>query len=115
MCDLYAKIMSERLRSCLTDLEFVSKLKPKTRKIVLKELAAIKKDYYLALKEIAKNTVKRNIDISKTKLSKRAKQNILSLAHNKSKKQRKRLLVQSGGWISWIVPLVISLLQNGTL
>ena len=100
--------MSERLRNCLTDLEFISKLKPKTRKIVLKELAAIKKDYYLALKEIAKNTVKRNIDISKTKLSKKAKQNILSLAHNKSKKQRKKLLVK------WWLDILDCALSNFT-
>lgn len=103
--------MSERLRECIHDLAFVAKLKPKTRKIVLKELKD--KKYYYALKEIARNTIKKNVDISKVKLNKKDKKNIINIACNKAKSKRKRLIVQSGGWISWIIPLVFTLLKNG--
>jgi hypothetical protein len=106
--------MSENLKYCLKDLEFVSKIKcEKTQKSLLMYLSKSPK-YYLALKEIALNVIKGNVDIdnkTKKKLSKH-KKNIYSLVlKNKLRsRNRKKLVIQSGGWL-WIIPLITSIID----
>ncbi len=106
--------MSENLKYCHKDLEFVSKIKcENTQKILLMYLAKSPK-YYLALKEIALNVIKGNVYINnktKKKLSKH-KKNIYSLVlKNKLySRDRKKLVVQSGGWL-WIIPLITSIID----
>ncbi len=106
--------MSENLKYCLKDLEYASKIKcEKTRKYLLIYLSKSPK-YYLALKEIAINIIKGNVDIdnkTKKKLSKH-KKNIYSLIlKNKPYlRDRKKLVIQSGGWL-WIIPLITSIID----
>jgi len=104
--------MSKNLKDCFRDLEFVSKIKcVKTRQQLLKYLSHNPK-VYLALKEIAANLIKGNIDIHpkhKSKLRKH-KKDICSLANQKYKilaKKRKKLVVQNGGWL-WAIPIIAS-------
>lgn len=105
--------MSQNLRNCLKDLEFVSKVKcSKTQKSLLRYMSKSPK-YYLALKEIAVNIIKGNVSAdsrTKTKL-KRHKNVICAIAKNKNcLNKRKKLVIQSGGWL-WFIPLITSIID----
>jgi hypothetical protein len=105
--------MSENLRNCLKDLEFVSKIKcNKTQKKLLTYMSKNPK-YYLALREITLNVIKGNAQIddkTEKRLSKH-KKDILELVKSKnSLAKRKKLVVQSGGWL-WLIPLISSVID----
>lgn len=105
--------MSENLRKYFSDLQFVSKIKcKKTKKILLKYLAK-NPQIYSALKEIAVNVIKGNVEMdSKTKSKLRKhKKSICELAQSSKKcKNRKKLIVQSGGWL-WILPVISTIID----
>jgi hypothetical protein len=105
--------MSQNLRNCLKDLEFVSKIKDsKTQKNLLKYISNSPK-YHMALKEIAVNVIKGNVKTNiKTKNKLRKHKKVISeLAKSKNcAAKRKKLVIQSGGWL-WIIPLITSLIE----
>ena len=106
--------MSENLKKHFKDLEFISKIKcDKTKKAMMKYKSKDPK-IYLALREIALNVIKGNIDMdkkTKRKLSKH-KKNIYNIAKRGKipVKKRKNLVVQSGGWL-WILPVVSTIID----
>ena len=94
--------MSSTLRKYLNVLKFISSIKEKKlREGVLKQYANFD-DFYKALNEIAMNTVNRNVQLTafhKKKL-KPYKKHIINLTkNNKSKRGRKKLVIQSGGFL----------------
>ena len=106
--------MSVNLKKHFKDLEFVSKIKcPKTKKALMKYIAKDPK-IYKALREIAINIIEENMLIdkkTKNKLSKHEKAIYGLCKQSKlSANQRKKLVVQSGGWL-WILPLVTSVID----
>ncbi len=105
--------MSQNLRNCLKDLEFVSKIKcNKTKKNLLKYMSNSPK-YYMALREIALNVIKGNVGTDK-KTKNRLRKNkrvICELVKSKNcLSKRKKLVVQSGGWL-WLVPLISTVID----
>lgn len=102
--------MSENLKCCLQKLVFVTKADPKLQKKLLKNLACNKNDlvkYFKAVQEIVANLFEGNIKLSnlqKRKLSKHLK--LIKNIKNKPKNltHTSRLLVQSGGFLSAVIP-----------
>src|SRR6266699_241780 len=98
--------MSQNRQNCLKDFELISKLSVKLRKQVLKELSKDDK-YYRALKEIARNTINKNIipsDENKKKLKKFAEDIIeISSKTKDGPLKKQKLVVQSGVWIAYII------------
>ena len=108
--------MSKNLLKCLEELKEVASTKSTYhRKKILKQLSK-KNCIYLALKEIAKNTIKRNIPLNNAQVKKILKHRkvIKGLTcKTKSKIHKQKLINQSGGFIQAILPALASLL--GTL
>lgn len=107
--------MSYTLRQYLNLLKVISDLKDtKVRKNLLR---AVKNDkqFFRATKEIMQNVLHGNIPLDKPQLKKLQKYKRvirkLSCSHINCKK-RSSLIVQSGGALSILVPLVVSLLQT---
>ena len=106
--------MSVHLKKHFRDLEFVSKIKCQKTKKALMQYIAKNPEIYKALREIALNIIEGNISIdkkSKNRLLKH-KKTIYGICKKSkvSAKQRKKLVVQSGGWL-WILPLVTSVID----
>ena len=106
--------MSTNLKKYFRDLEFVSKIKCKKTKLALMKYLANDPKMYTAVREVALNVIKGNVELdkkTKSKLSKH-KKNIYGLCNNKRicAKNRKKLVVQSGGWL-WILPVVSSIID----
>ena len=93
-------------------MKIISKIRDaQLRKRILSEIAD--DCLYKALHEIAVNTVKRNVPLSRpAKISLRKyKLHIQNLARKtKNKKLRKRLVIQSGGFLPILIPAVASIL-----
>jgi hypothetical protein len=106
--------MSQNLQSCINKLKVISVIKnEKTRKKVLQDL--FDNCLYEALNEIATNTVNQKVPLSlKQKQSlRRHKLKLQKLAHfTKNKTKRKKLTIQSGGYLQFIIPAVASVLTS---
>ena len=107
--------MSSTLKKYLNVLEFISKIKDKrVREGVLKQYANFD-DFYQALYEIAINLVNKNFPLSNEikKKFKPHKQKILSLTrNNKSARVRRKKVIQTGGFLPLLIPLLLSLLSQ---
>jgi len=94
-------------------LELIAKIKnAKTRNAVLKDFSANMK-IYEALREIARNVIKRNVPLnsSQKKKLRRYKKVIISLSNSKNSKRKKRKLVeQSGGFLPILIPIITGIL-----
>lgn len=107
--------MSESLKSQFYKLELLSQLKSATsRKILLKEFCNDSR-FCKAVREIARNTVKRNIKLSSfdKKRLRRYKNLILSLSKKRKSQTKTKALVQQVGrglFLPILVPLVASLI-----
>lgn len=68
---------------------------------------------YLAVKEIVHNIVNKTIEIDEKERRKlyRYRKAILALHKNRNKKNNKKLLAQSGGYLPIILPLVTAALS----
>jgi len=106
--------MSSNLQLCMEKLKIISKIRDvRLRKRILSEIAD--DCLYKALHEIAINTVNRKVPLSRpAKISLRKyKSHIQSLTRDtNNKKQRKRLVVQSGGFLPILIPAVASVLGS---
>ena len=107
--------MSKNMKECMTILKVIASLKnKKQREKILKEFNG-DECLYKALREIAVNTVNRNI-----KLSSKQKRNLIKYKSviksltkpYKSKSKRKKLIIQSGGFLPYLIPAAISLLTT---
>lgn len=105
--------MSSTLKKYLNVLQFIATIKnKKLRSGVLKEYAGFK-DFYDALQEIAVNTVDKNVPLSRIQKRKLRphKRFIMNLTkRNRSRASRKRNIVQSGGFLPYLIPIITSLL-----
>ena len=101
--------MSHNLQTCLKELKLVMTIKDKRKRLIVLSYLAHRKCIYMALREIAMNIIKQNIPLSKrqsNKLSPYAKV-IKSLADGvKSKRIKRQLVVQSGGFLPWLIPII---------
>lgn len=107
--------MSCNLKKCINKLLVISKVKNLSlRKKLLKDISCDEK-VFAALQEIALNTVHSNVPLEtpvKKKLRK-YKKDILKLTKKvKSKRKQKSLVVQSGGFLPFLIPAVLSVLTS---
>jgi hypothetical protein len=110
--------MSLNLKKCMRQLQLIAAIKnPKTREAVLKDFSC-NKCLYKALREIARNTIKRNVPLRaehKLKLRRYAPL-IKQLACKKLKKPRRtRAVIQSGGFLPVLIPIIASILADNLL
>ena len=113
--------MSENLKNCLEILKLISSVKSP---ILRRRLLTDYKDtdnVYNALREISHNILKKNIKLTtgqQKKLSKYSRIIEKLAKKQKTKAARKKLLIQSGGFLPILIPTVISvlseILRNGT-
>jgi hypothetical protein len=105
--------MSDNLQKCIRDLEFVSKIScVRTQRAVLRYLSKNPK-FCRAVKEIAVNVIKGNIDLNEQTLNKlrphkKLLRKLISKKTNKTK--RKELVIQSGGWF-WLIPVITGIID----
>jgi hypothetical protein len=107
------KSVSKSLQKTLPFLNVVSKLSNENRKRVLKEVGG-EKHIYNALHEIAYNTLKGNIKLDKSQSKKliRHKKLLENLCkNNKCAKKRSKLIVQSGGFLPFLIPALASIIS----
>ena len=101
--------MSHNLQNCLKELELAMRIKDKQKRLIVLSYLAHRKCIYMALREIALNIIKQNIPLNRkqsNKLSPYAKV-IKSLADGvKSKRIKRELVVQSGGFLPWLIPII---------
>jgi hypothetical protein len=105
--------MSINLRKTLRQLELISRIKrPQVRRAVLSDISC-QDCYYKALREIVLNAAKGNVPLSKVQKGKlrRYKQQIKAIiSPRKSKKLRSQAVIQSGGWLPILLPVITSIL-----
>ena len=106
--------MSDNLQQMINVLKLISEVRNnKTRNDLLRDFSG-NVNLRKALKEIAVNVVRRKIplnEIDKKRLRK-FKKIIYDLSKTKSDRKGKQLFRQSGGFLSAILPLVLSLLPT---
>lgn len=106
--------MSENLRNCIGKLQYIAAIKNKRlRSAVLNDICD--DCLYKAVHEIALNVTKNNVKLSlpqKKKLFRRKKLIKALATLTKSKKRRKNLLVQSGGFLPILIPSIVAALGS---
>lgn len=108
--------MSHNLQKCLKELQFVMKNRNKiTRKNQLQYLAH-KKCIYDAMREISINIMNKQIPLKKNQLKKLTPSQgnaIKRLATGvKNKKTRQKLIIQTGGFLPWLLPIIFTVLST---
>ena len=105
--------MSQNLRKCLKELQIAMNYKHKpTRDAILKYLSH-KKCIYNALREISMNILNKQIKLQRhhiRKLNPHVKTIKALKKGMKSKKERRKLVQQSGGFLPWLLPVIASAL-----
>ena len=101
--------MSHNLKTCLKELKLVMSIKDKQTRLVILKYLSHKKCLYNALGEISMNIINKKIPLNKRqtrKLSPHAKV-IKRLAKGvKSKTTKSKLILQSGGFLPWLLPII---------
>ena len=107
-------MISSSLRKSMPLLKGISTLNEAKRKKVLSDIGQDPTIYH-ALREIAHNTIKGNVKLNnnqKLKL-KRHNKTLKALCVNcKCAKKRKKLVVQSGGFLPLLIPAVAGLISS---
>lgn len=110
--------MSQNLINTIKHLEVIASIKnPRTRNNVLREFSD-RLAIYNAIREIAVNTIKTNVPLTPTQKRKlrRYKKVIVELSKpTKTKKRKQELIIQSGGALATLVPIIVSLLASKLL
>ena len=107
-------MISQSVRKTLPLLKTISKLSKANRNKVLSELGG-EDVIYKALREIAHNTIKGNVKLDnsqKAKLKPHTKTLRSLCTSNKCLKRRKKLIIQSGGFLPILIPAVASLISS---
>lgn len=104
--------MTETLKRHAAFLRLLAKATPKTRKAMLKSNCT--KDFIKCISELARNTLKGNVDLSPAQLDslRRRKQTLRAISLKKTSLRKKRKLIQSGGFLGALIGPVISILSN---
>ena len=104
--------MSDNLKKWLPILCVISEIEDKKLQKNLLRYFSKKKSFMLSLREISKNIIKGNVEMSVYKKSKLMKQRkiLYSIAYEKNPLKVKKNIVQSGGSLFYILPLIASLL-----
>ena len=107
--------MSENLKKCMNELkQAMSQKTLKSRKEVLKYLAN-RDCIYKAMREISINILNSNIPLDKKVLKKlnRHTKTIKALkCGTKSKRRRRELVIQSGGYLPFILPILATVISK---
>lgn len=108
--------MSDNLKFCLKKLSLIADVKDdKLRKILLRDVSC-NNDIFQAIREIAVNTVNKNVPLSDSekKLLRKYKRVLQQLALPSktrfTKKKQTKLVVQSGGFLSILLPIVAGII-----
>jgi len=106
--------MSVNLRKCMNKLKMIASIKDeKTRKNVLSKISD--DCLYKALHEIAVNTVAQKVPLS-AKLKKSLRKHKIKIkklsCKTNNKKKRKKLVIQSGGFLPILIPAVASIITS---
>jgi len=107
--------MSSNLKTCLSQLEFIASIKDSKLRGKILDHIRKNKNIYKALREIAVNTVNGKIKLKpKDKLKLRSyKSAIIKLTKKKnSSASRRKLIIQSGGFLPVLIPLVTAILSE---
>ena len=110
------KVVSKSLKKALPLLKTMTRLSRESRKRILSELGKEPK-LYKALNEIAHNTLQGIVELDSDQ-KRRIKPHINTLtqlcdAQNKTcAKKRKRLVIQSGGFLPILIPAITAVLSN---
>lgn len=110
------RTISKSLRKSLPFLRVVSKLSNKNRKKILKDVSG-ERAVYNALEEIAQNTLNGNLklnsnQIRRLKPHRKTLENLCNKSNRNCSKKRKKLIVQSGGYLNILLPVITSLLPT---
>jgi predicted nucleic acid-binding OB-fold protein len=107
--------MSKLLKNNIPQLQFIAGIKnKKLREKILKEKSSDEK-LFSSLKEIVENTLRKKLPIKPRtkKLLQRHKNKFKKfIKPTISKRSRKTLLSQSGGYLPILIPLVVSFLSS---
>ncbi len=107
--------MSQNLRRCIKELRKAMSYTDKDKRKHILEHLSNKDCVYKALREISMNIINKQIPLNKKQLDRlnpHAK-TIRSLKCGvRSRKARKSLVNQSGGFLPWLIPIVTSVLAN---
>ena len=110
--------MSSLLRNYYKQLEFIAKIKNKrVRDGILRQMSDDDK-FFNVIREIVENTVKKNIPMKKKekRLLKKHKRILLQfIKPSIPSKHKKRLVVQSGGFLPILFPILASFLGSKLL
>lgn len=108
-------MISSDLQECLPIIKILPKIRGVAlRKQFLSDQYKNDRKIYKALKEIVTNVVHKNITLSDAckKSLLRFKRAIIEFIHDKNKKREKKHLIQSGGYIHFMIPAVLELLSS---
>lgn len=105
--------MSQNLQNCINELQLVAKMKSRAaQKKLLKQLAK-ENCFYNAIKEIAVNVADSNIPLNADLKKKiRKHRHIIRELAKRSKRKNIKAVIQSGGALSLLIPLVTALLST---
>ena len=105
--------ISDNVKKNIVKLEFIGSIKNKQLRKKLFEYIASQPQMYAAMREIAYNIMQNRIDLPKNIKSKLKanKRSLLQLIKAAPKTKRKQLAVQTGGSLSLVFPLVMTLLS----
>lgn len=107
-------MVSPALRKSLPLLNVVSRMKKRKRNVILNEIAG-EDILYNALREIAHNTLKGNVKLNNDQKRKLKPYNNtlknLCIKH-KCSKRRKKLVIQSGGFLPILIPAITGLISS---
>ena len=107
-------MVSQSVRKTVPLLKVIAKLSNANRKKVLSEVGG-DEILYKALREIAHNTIKGNVKLNKyqkAKLKPYSRTLEELCTSTKCLKRRKKLVVQSGGFLPILIPAVASLIAS---
>jgi hypothetical protein len=111
--------MSSKLKQSISILQYISTIRDKKLRLANLRYASRDPRIYLALREIAYNAIRGNIKVPKNIVKKlnseRYKRVLRELANKqKSKAKQRQLVEQSGGFLPYLIPIVVSLIESLT-
>jgi len=106
--------MSQNLKNVIKTLDMVARVRGKKKREALLRGMNSDPNIYMALQEIAYNTINKNIRLTEThhKRLRGYKRLLLELANGIKAKYKKRVVVQSGGFLPVLIPLVLAILNG---
>jgi len=103
--------MSDRVKRYLPVLKRIRKLGNKARREFIRKCD---KDFIDCVSECARNLLKGNVPLTKRQMTdlRRKRQDLRALSKKKTSMRAKRKIVQKGGFLPALLPLVLSVLTS---